>query len=164
MPRDAPSDPVLRPEAPGDAAAFEALFDSAFGPGRLAKTAERVRERTAAAPELSVGLWEGERLVGAARQHRLRVGDSEGAFLGPFAVADDRRGLGYGPRLIEAACDRARQDGLHFVLLVGPQAYFAPLRFTPAPANTISLGGPIDPARLLVRQLTDGPSPAGALA
>lgn len=164
MPRDASPDPVLRPEAPGDARAFEALFDSAFGPGRLAKTAERVRERTAAAPELSVGLWEGERLVGAARQHRLRLGESEGAFLGPFAVADDRRGLGYGPRLIEAACQRARENGLHFVLLVGPQAYFTPLGFTPAPPGAIRLGGPIDPARLLIRQLTDGPSPAGAAA
>lgn len=152
------STPDLRFEGREDAAAFVALFDAAFGPGRHAKTAERVREAAPHAPELSVGAWEGGRLVGAVRQHRVRIGESRGTFLGPFAVARDRRGEGIGPRLIAAAVDLSQAAGVDFVLLVGPQSYFAPLGF--GQAEPLIMPGAVDPTRLLVRVLT-GSAPAG---
>lgn len=147
---------------PADArAAVDALFDAAFGPGRFAKTAERVRERTPEAPALCVTAFEGGRVVGAARQHLVRIDRRAGTFLGPFAVASDRRGLKIGPRMLAAAGEAARQAELGFVLLVGARSYFEPLGFRPVARGEIDLGGPVDPDRLLIRLLADGPEPAG---
>lgn len=143
----------VRLERSQDRSAVDALFDGAFGPGRFAKTAERVRERTPEAPDLCVVAVEGDRIVGAARQHGVRVGDSHGAFLGPFAVAADRRGLKIGPRMIEAASAAARGAGLEFLLLVGAESYFAPFGFAPVATGSVELGGPIDPRRLLALPL-----------
>jgi len=163
MPLDTSAEFVTRPERAEDACAFEALFDAAFGPGRFAKTAERVRERAAHAPQLSIGLWSDGRLVGAARQHRVRLGAARGAFLGPFAVAADRRGEGIGPRVIAAAAAASRAAGLDFVLLVGPQSYFAPLGFEPVARGAVKTPGAVDPARLLVHPLRVGVSLDGEL-
>lgn len=146
----------VRLERTEERSAVDALFDTAFGPGRFAKTAERVRERTPAAPDLCVVAVEGARIVGAARQHRVRVGECEGAFLGPFAVAADRRGLRIGPRLIEAASAAARGADLEFLLLVGSESYFGPLGFVAVADGAVELGGPIDPRRLLALPLRAG--------
>lgn len=163
MPNAAPS-LSLREARDADRAEVEALFDAAFGPGRYAKTAERVREGAPEAPELSILAVEGGRLVGAARQHRVTVGEARGTFLGPFAVADQRRGAGIGPALIESAVKATRAAGLDFVLLVGPQKYFGPLGFAPVAPGSIATPGPVDPARLLVRPLREQLTLAGRLA
>ena len=164
MPPPVPASLSLRAERPDDGAAVEALFDGAFGPGRYAKTAERVREGAAHAPDLSVVALDGDRLAGAARQYKVAVGEARGTFLGPFAVAADQRGRGVGPALIAAGVEAAREAGLDFVLLVGPQAYFGPLGFTPAPAGAVSTPGPVNAARLLVRPLREGVTLAGLLS
>ncbi|HKH96017.1 MAG TPA: N-acetyltransferase, partial [Beijerinckiaceae bacterium] len=44
---------VLRPELPSDADAIERLHERAFGPGRFARTAFRIREGAEHLPELS---------------------------------------------------------------------------------------------------------------
>lgn len=153
----------IRREHAGDRAAVDALFDAAFGPGRFAKTAERVRERTREAPDLCVVAREGERIVGAARQHHVTIGGRPGAFLGPFAVAADRRGLRIGPRMIEAAADAAKTEGLEFLLLVGSHSYFGPLGFEPVAPSSVDLGGPVDPKRLLWMPLQDRTPPTGVV-
>ncbi len=160
---DDPVGPILRPPAPSDEAAMDALYLAAFGPGRFAKTSERIREGLPYAPELSVAAFDDDRVVGATRQSRMRVGERVGVFLGPFAVADDRRGERIGPRMIHAAVQAASAAGLDFVLLIGPQAYFAPLGFAPLPRGTVATPGAVDPARLLIRMLADAPPPSGAV-
>ena len=79
------SGPHIDVENAADAAAVEALVLAAFGPGRFAKTAERLREQ---AP-VAVGFVarEGETLLGSVRLWSITIGGTPALFLGPIAVA-----------------------------------------------------------------------------
>jgi predicted N-acetyltransferase YhbS len=134
----------ISPEAPGDANAVEALVTAAFGPGRFAKTAERLREQAASAGGF-VARQNG-RLVGSVRLWRISVGDRPAAFLGPIAVDAAFRGGGLGADLVQAAVAQARNAGVSGVLLVGDAPYFA--RFGFAVADRVRLPGPVDPRRV----------------
>ncbi|MDP2117919.1 MAG: N-acetyltransferase, partial [Brevundimonas sp.] len=89
---DAPATPAplrIETESPGDAPAVEALVLAAFGPGRFAKTAERLRERA----RIAAGFVTREdgRIVGSVRLWSITVGGEAALFLGPIAVAADCR-------------------------------------------------------------------------
>lgn len=142
-------------ERSADRRAVDALIDSAFGPGRYAKTAERLREGNSPRLDLSVCAWSGDRLAGAVRQWPIRIGGEPAIFFGPIAVTPEFRRGGLGHALAARACERATAAGEPLVLLVGPQAFFAPLGFRPAGAGVL-MPGPIDPARLLWRALRPG--------
>ena len=58
---------TIRNERSTDIPARERLLDAAFGPARLAKTSQRLREDRLAADELSFSAVENGRLVGTAR-------------------------------------------------------------------------------------------------
>ena len=138
----------LEPEG-HDGAAVDALVDQAFGPGRFAKTAERLREGARLRRDLSVCAWSEGGLVGAVRLWEIQIGGSEGLFLGPIAVRAAERGRGRGAALGSHACEAARAAGEAWVMLVGAQSFFTPLGFEAAPSGRVELPGPIDPARLL---------------
>src|SRR5665213_2952935 len=121
-PADAP--PSLTTERSADGAAADALIDRAFGSGRFTKVSERVREFAAFAPELSVCAWRGGRLVGVARQWRVRCGAAPVVFFGPIAVEADERSGGVGAMLVEQACAAARAAGEAAIVLVGDEPYF----------------------------------------
>ena len=149
------------PERREDAAAVEALIDRAFGPGRFAKTAERLREGAHAHPELSVCAWvgdrlAGDRLAGAVRLWPARIGGRPAVFLGPIAVKRALRRHGLGAELVEQACLRARSAGEGVVILVGDTGFFGPLGFEPVPAGRVTLPGPVDAKRLLWTALSPG--------
>jgi predicted N-acetyltransferase YhbS len=127
--------PQIELERPQDAAAIERLHDRAFGPGRFTKVSERVREIADFAPELSFCAWEGERLLGAVRQWRVRVGDAPIVFLGPLAVDVEARSAGLGRLLTARACAAAAAAGEGGVLLVGDEAFFAEVGFTARPIS-----------------------------
>ena len=143
----------LATERPQDEAAVDALIDRAFGPGRLAKTAERLREGNRAAADLSFCAWEGERLVGAVRLWPVTVGDTPAVFLGPVAVEADCRRRGLAGELIARACEAAGAAGERLVLLVGDIGLFASSGFEPVPVGRAILPGPVDFRRLLWRPL-----------
>ena len=162
----APSEPVVIPdpaapeavsalafalERPQDGPAVDDLIDRAFGPGRYAKTAERLREGGLLLRGMSICAWEGERLVGAVRQWRVLIGETSAVFLGPFAVAHDWRNRGLGRSLIRRAGVLADAAGERLTLLVGDQAYFVPLGYEPVPPGRAALPGPVDPRRVLWR-------------
>ena len=134
----------IESEAPGDAAAVEALVLAAFGPGRFAKTAERLRERA----RIVAGFvaHEEERLIGSVRLWAITVGGRPALFLGPIAVAAESRRAGLGADLVRACLDHANEAG---VLLVGDLPYFGRFGFRPAPAAR--LAGPVDQGRVLWR-------------
>jgi predicted N-acetyltransferase YhbS len=155
------AEPIIQPETAFDAAAAEALVERVFGPGRLAKTAERLREGSEPLAHLSFVAREQGRLVGTVRLWPVTIGEARGAFLGPIAVDPERRDLGLGGRLIEASCAAAEDAGLDFVLLVGDPPYFQRFGFTHA--ADVRLPGPVDRTRVLVRVLRGG-SPSGAVA
>lgn len=148
---------ALRPEFPADAAAIEAVLDAAFGPGRFAKTAERVRERLwARDPSVSrVAIVDG-RLVGVCRMGWIGVGAAELLFLGPLAVAPAAQHGGLGAALVEACLVAAADARAPAVLLVGAPGFFAPLGFAQVPPGRIALPGPVAAQKLLWRPLRPG--------
>ena len=81
------------PEENSHAQAVEDLLDLAFGPGRFAKTAYRLREGVEALPELSfAGLLGGE-LIATIRFWPVKNGlDTLAVMPGPPAVGPAKRG------------------------------------------------------------------------
>lgn len=144
----------LRPERPDDAALADGLIERAFGPGRYAKAAERLREGSSPIRELSFIAWRGERAVGCVRLWPIAVGETEALLLGPFAVEEADRNAGVGAALIGRACKAAATAGHAVVLLVGDLAYFGPLGFSRT--RGVRMPGPVDPGRVLARALKPG--------
>jgi predicted N-acetyltransferase YhbS len=148
--------PPLTPETPEQGADVEALIDAAFGPGRHAKAAERLREGNAPDLSLSRVAVHEDQVVGCARIWPVHVGETPALLLGPFAVATNWRSQGLGAALIEACCEAARAAGHALVLLVGDASYFEKLGFAPVDAKTVRLPGPVDIRRVLVHALKPG--------
>ena len=145
---------ILRLEQPKDRAAVAALIAKAFGPGRFAKTAERLRENNSPRFDLSFVAIQGEHLVGTVRLWPIVVGGEPLVFLGPFAVDPALRSHGLGTMLIERACQAAMAAGEQAMLLVGDLDYFGKLGFQGVDPAKISLPGPVDPRRVLITSLS----------
>ena len=107
----------IAPEQASDRDVVDALVLAAFGPGRYAKTAERLRERA----RLAAGFvaTEDGRVVGSVRLWSVAVGETSALFLGPIAVAADSRRGGLGADLVAASVEEARRAGVGGVLLIG---------------------------------------------
>ena len=147
---------IIRAEQPIDAEPIERLHDRAFGPGRFAKAAERLREGRTPRRDLSVTAWDGEALIGAVRLWPVRIGEAPAVLLGPIAVEPARRGAGLGQAMTAEACARAAAAGVGVVLLVGEERLFAPLGFVRPEPGRLVLPGPVDQRRIFVRELRPG--------
>jgi predicted N-acetyltransferase YhbS len=147
---------TILPETEGDAVAIERLHERAFGPGRYAKTAYRLRENVVHRSEVSFTAHIGTLLVGSVRLSPVRIGDTKALLLGPLAVEPAFRERGVGQALIQQALDAAGARGHRLVILVGDEPYYGKCGFRPIPAGTVAMPGPVDPARLLVAELVDG--------
>ncbi|MCB1517742.1 MAG: N-acetyltransferase [Hyphomicrobiaceae bacterium] len=128
----------------------EAQQARAFGPGRFARAAFRVRERIAPDLALSrIAEYHGE-MVGSVLLTRISIGGVNGVLLGPLAVEPSTQNLGAGRTLVRAASQAALGDtSCHFVLLVGDAPYYGPLGFVPTNPKAVVFPGPVDPARIL---------------
>ena len=151
--------PLIR-ERPDDAALVEGLIDRAFGPGRHAKTAERLREGRTPILALSFVAWADGRAVGCVRQWAITIGPVPALLLGPFAVDADYRARGLGAALIRRARAAASEAGRDTILLVGDAAYFGPLGFVAAADRGIVMPGPVDQGRVLL-SAPEGAAPVG---
>ncbi len=143
----------LSPESPADSALADALIARAFGPGRYAKTAERLREGRGGRLDLCVVARIDGRLVGCVRQWPVRVGEADALLLGPIAVEAAYRSHGVGAALVRRACAVAEAAGFAHIVLVGDLPFFGPLGFSVA---AVELPGPADPRRVLARSLDGG--------
>jgi predicted N-acetyltransferase YhbS len=143
-------------EREGDAPAIERLHERTFGPGRYAKTAYRLRESVAHRLEVSFTAHIGTLLVGSVRLSPIRIGETKALLLGPLTVEPAFRERGVGQALIKRALDEARAKGHRLVILVGDEPYYGKCGFRPIPAGSVSMPGPVDPARLLIAELVDG--------
>lgn len=144
-------------ESPADLAALERLSERAFGPGRFARTAYRVREGAEPDARLSFVAWHDGNAVGSIRFTPVRIGGKSGALLlGPLAVDPDFAGQGGGRQLIAQGLRAARESGYKLVILVGDFAYFAKTGFIAVPPGQISFPGPVDRARILAAELEEG--------
>ena len=149
-----PAVPPLVQERPEDAQAVERLILHAFGPGRFAKAAERLREGRQPMYELSFLAWEGDQVVGCVQLWPVVIGGREALLLGPFAVEPRYRSQGLGAALIVRSCEAAAAAGHPLIVLVGDAPYFRPLGFVEAPK--VSMPGPVNRRRVLVKALYPG--------
>ncbi len=156
LPEDASLLLTIASERPAEAAEALALVDRVFGPGRYAKSVERLREGNQFLPELSFTAREGGVLVASVRLWPVRIGDRPTLLLGPIAVDPDARNRGLGAALVARACEAAARGGHQVVVLVGDAAYFGRMGFEPLPPGSVVMPGPADPRRILARPLTPG--------
>jgi predicted N-acetyltransferase YhbS len=147
---------TILPETPDDQPAIEHLNARTFGPGRFAKTAYRIREEVAHIPELSFTARVGTLLVGSVRLSPVLIGQAKGLLLGPLTVEPPFRDRGIGQALIVRALEEAKAKGHRLVLLVGDEPYYGKCGFKAVPKGQLRLGGPVDPARLLIAELVPG--------
>lgn len=148
---------VIVAEKPEHAVGIERVLDRAFGPGRFAKTSERVRERGARRePSLSrVALDDDGETIGVCRIWRAKAGE-EIFFLGPLAVDPAAQAAGLGLELTRQAVAACRANGGNGVVLVGAERFFRAVGFTIVPKDRLSLPGPVDPQRFLWLELRPG--------
>jgi predicted N-acetyltransferase YhbS len=152
-----PAELQIRLEEERDASALSLLSAQAFGPGRFARTAYRVREGVRPVASLALTAWLDARAIGGIRFTEVRIGQAGNALLlGPLVVDPAHKGKGYGRALVQEGLTRARAQGFALVLLVGDMPYYARFGFVPVPPGQITLPGPVDPARLLVLELSPG--------
>jgi len=146
----------IRPEEPGDTSRVEALVARSFGPGRIAKSAYRLREGVHPEPGLSFVAVEDGMLKGSVRFWPIAVGDTRALLLGPLAVETKERGRGMGLALMQRGVDDARAGGHHAILLVGDVPYYSRVGFASIPEGRVMFPGPVDPARILALGLGEG--------
>lgn len=150
------SQPRLAPERPEDVAASDALIARAFGPGRFAKAAERLREHNRPLEGLCIVAHADGQVVGCVRQWPVLIAGRPAVFLGPIAVDEAWRHHGLGGALVKRAADAARAAGHDLILLVGDTPLFRRMGFDAAPARRIVMPGPVDQRRVQVKALKPG--------
>lgn len=144
---------TIRPQTEADSAAIEKLEERAFGPGRFARSAYRLREGIEPDYDLSFVARVGTLLVGANRMTPITCGGGPALLLGPLTVDPAFRSSGIGEELIKSSLDAARAAGHKLVLLVGDMSYYGKLGFLPVPKDRLDFAGPVDPGRLLYYEL-----------
>jgi predicted N-acetyltransferase YhbS len=150
------TDWTIRLESEADGAAIEALNAGAFGPGRFAKAAYRLREGVRPVSALSFVAVEDGTLRGSVRFWPISVGGHEELLLGPLAVDTHQRGRGIGIALMQAGIAAAQQGPWRGILLVGDEPYYAKLGFSRLPPGRVKFPGPVDQNRILGLSLKGG--------
>src|SRR5438128_5558304 len=149
------------PLTPDDLIAIGRLDARAFGPGRFAKSAYRLREGVEPDWNLSFVARIGTLIIGANRVTPILCGDEPALLLGPLTVEPAFRSRGLGEALVMKSLDAARKAGHSLVLLVGDAPYYERLGLQPVPRWHLLIPGPVDPVRLLCSDLQSG-APAAA--
>jgi len=143
---------TIRAETPYDSEGVEKLVDLAFGPGRFAKTAYRLREGVLPDARLSFVAHDpaGDSLWGSVRFWPIIIGETPALLLGPLAVVPKLRGRGIGISLMQHGIHAATALGEYgAIVLVGDEPYYAKVGFTRLPAGQVRFPGPVDPGRVL---------------
>src|SRR5690606_31390977 len=152
--RPAPPPPApaqLRVATPQDAKFVEELQALAFGPGRFARTAFRVRERFPIDPSLSLIAEIDGTPCGSVWMTPISIGGVDGYMLGPLATHPGFRKRGVGKQLALAVTRMALESGKgSFVILIGDRDYYCPLGWQPTTIGAVQWPGPVDPTRVLL--------------
>ena len=141
----------IRPQTGADMDWVEKLQAEAFGPGRFARTAFRVRERFAIDPSLSLTAEIGGKPVGSVWMMPISLSGDNGYLLGPLATDPAFRNKGIGRALVREVTQKSMaRQGIRFVLLVGDASYYSPLGYYSVASGAIIFPGPVDGTRILV--------------
>ncbi len=148
---------LIREQSPHDQPKIKALHEAAFGPGRFARAAYRVREDRALERALCLKVEIGGELAGAIYFAPVTVGGRGGALmLGPLAIAPAFVNQGWGLKLILEGVKRGAELGYELTILVGDPPYYARAGFSQLRRGQIWLPGPADPSRILGLELVPG--------
>ena len=98
----------------------------------------------------------GTLLVGSVRLTPICIGETKALLLGPLTVEPPFRAHGVGTALIARALKEAKAAGHKLVVLVGDEPFYAKCGFKRIPKGQVKLPGPVDPARLLIAELSAG--------
>lgn len=151
-----PGEIAYLPESPAHDAAIDDINEEAFGPGRFARAAYKIREGGGHDPALSfVAVSEGA-VVGSVRMTPIAAGEGRGHMLGPLAVRPAFKNAGIGRTLVAIALDAARVAGSPVVILVGDEPYYGPLGFKRLAYGQVRMPRPVDPQRLLACEFRPG--------
>lgn len=151
-----PADIEFTAELPAHDHAIELINDEAFGPGRFARAAYKIREGGPHERSLSFVALRGDEVVASVRLTRIAAGEGRALLLGPLAVRPAHKNVGIGRKLVGIAIDAARQAGAGAVILVGDEPYYGPLGFRRVPRGQLTMPRPVDPERLLAAEIIPG--------
>ncbi|MGL5447157.1 MAG: GNAT family N-acetyltransferase [Rhabdaerophilum sp.] len=140
---------------PADDAQIEKLHQRAFGPGRFARTAYRIREQACEAETLAYVARVGSLLVGSVQLTPVMIGDHRAFVLGPLTVEPAFEGRGIGAALLERGAQAVRALRAAAILLVGDEPYYSRHGYKRVPPGRITMPGPVDPGRLLMLPITE---------
>jgi predicted N-acetyltransferase YhbS len=147
----------LVPETAPEKESIDRLIARAFGPGRFARTAERLREGAARLPDLCFTAYVGTFLAGSIRCSSLVVGLNEPAILlGPVTIEPNFQGKGIGSKLIEHVLKQAKARDEKLVFLIGDAHFYKRFGFAPASLKQFPLLAPENPLRYQVLELKQG--------
>jgi predicted N-acetyltransferase YhbS len=150
------ADVAYLPEEPAHDAEIEHINAEAFGPGRFARAAYKIREGGPHERALSfVATYDGA-VIASVRMTRVAAGEGRALLLGPLAVRPDYKNLGIGRQLVRIAVEAAQDAGAAVVMLVGDEPYYGPLGFSRVRRGQIEMPRPVDLDRILACELKPG--------
>lgn len=152
---------TVRLETASDNLQIEMIQAQAFGPGRFARTAFRMRENVPHRQDLSFVGLQNDKVAGSIRMTSIKIGNTDSLLLGPLTVLPEFKSQGLGKILMQTAMDAAQKKGELSVILVGDAPYYSPFGFQLVPLGQITVPGPIDPTRLLIALLQNTEMPTG---
>ena len=100
---------------------IEAINAEAFGPGRFARAAYRIREGGPHERQLSFVAVYAATVVASVRLTRAAAGAGRALLLGPLAVRPAYKNIGIGRQLVTIALEAAEKAGAPAVILVGDE-------------------------------------------
>ncbi len=143
-------------ELPSHDHAIELINEEAFGPGRFARAAYKIREGGPHERSLSFVAMRGDVVVASVRLTCVAAGEGRALLLGPLAVRPEHKNCGIGRELVRMAVRAAGQAGAGAVILVGDEPYYGPLGFKRIPRGQLTMPRPVDPLRLLAAEIIPG--------
>ena len=150
------ADVTFLPEDPAHDPEIDEINAEAFGPGRFARAAYKIREGGPHERALSFVALDARKVVASVRLTRIAAGKGRALLLGPLAVRPVYKNRGIGKKLVRIALEAAREAGWGAVVLVGDEPYYGPLGFKRVPQGQLLMPRPVDPNRLLAAELKVG--------
>ena len=150
------ADVAYMPEEPAHDPEIELINEEAFGPGRFARAAYKIREGGPHDRDLSFVALCGGAVVASVRMTPIAAGEGRALLLGPLAVRPAHKNLGIGKKLVPIALEAAAKAECGAVILVGDEPYYGPLGFAKVRPGQMSMPRPVDPHRLLAHEIAPG--------
>lgn len=148
----------VRPVDPDADTGVERVVCAAFGSDVEYRLVADLRgDPSAWMPELSLGAYEDEEIVGHVLFTRVVAGTVPAVLLAPLAVVPERQNAGVGTALVRAGLEAARAGGARLALVLGHPEYYPRFGFEPALPYGIEPPYPVDPAEAwMVVELVPG--------